>query len=159
VRFVWNEGFYFGEKHASVDFEFGLTSTDYYFVHARHFCDPTPWVHVVPPLLVPKVFSASVLVKANYSTEQNRIVNHGSSVTVVARATNTVVRPVSIIADDLRPGRGNALQNSNSPANRVSKQEKLLSTVAAEAKKRQDAETEFHKRAESEARQEKEKGQ
>jgi hypothetical protein len=104
ARFVRHEGFYFGEKHAEPDFEFGLTENDYFFVHARHFCDPNPWEHVEPAGHVTRLYRATVVVKNNYTETGSRIVNQGPSVSVVARFTNRNIRPVSVVADDLRPG-------------------------------------------------------
>lgn len=104
ARFVRNQGFFYGERQVSAGFEFELSLNDYCFVDNRHFCDAEPQRHAVPPPLLPRVFGASAVVKSNYVTVENRIVNKGPAPEFVARVTNTAVRPVPIVAADIRPG-------------------------------------------------------
>jgi hypothetical protein len=104
ARFVRHQGFYFGAKLAEGDFEFGLTATDYYFVHARHFCDPNPWEHVEPAVHVNRLYKSTVVVKNNYIVVKDRIVNQGPQVSVVAKITNKNIKPIAIQSDNIRPG-------------------------------------------------------
>jgi hypothetical protein len=105
ARYVRHEGFYFGATLASGDFEFGLTARDYFFIHARNFCDPDPWVHVVPPVRVHGFFSNTTVIKNNYTSIENKIVNQGPLVSAVSNVTNRIVVPIPIVADNILPGR------------------------------------------------------
>jgi hypothetical protein len=104
ARFVRNQGFFYRDRQASPDFEFELTLDDYCFVDNRHFCDPEPRLSRVPPHILPRVFAGSAVVRSNYSTVENRIVNQGPAPAFVERVTHAPVRRVSVIAAEVRPG-------------------------------------------------------
>jgi hypothetical protein len=104
ARFVRSQGFFYGDRQVGPDFEFELTLDDYCFVDNRHFCDPELRPHVVPPHILPRIFAASAIVRSNYSTVENRIVDRGPAPAFVERVTHVPVRPFPIVAADIRPG-------------------------------------------------------
>jgi len=104
ARYVHNDGFYYGDKRVREDFEFELTAGDYLFVNTSHFYDQNPWENVEPPSHADKLYKSTAVVKNNYSFVNNNIVNHGPSVSAVAKITNTTIKPITIVADNVKPG-------------------------------------------------------
>jgi hypothetical protein len=104
ARYDRRGGFYFGDTRAREDFEFNLTMDDYFFVSAGHLCDPHPWVNMVPSVRKEDVYRKTSYLRNSYGFENNHIINHGPAVTEIARAMNRPIRPLTIVADNLKPG-------------------------------------------------------
>jgi hypothetical protein len=104
TRYVAGHGFYFGASRAGSDFEFNLTFHDYFFVPTNRFCDPHPWVHGVPSVRQEEVFRRTSFVRNSYGFDHDHIFNRGVPVEEVSRASNSPIRPVTIVNDDLLPG-------------------------------------------------------
>ena len=104
TRYVNNEGFYFGNKRVGEDFEFNLTANDYFFMPTRNFCDPHPWMNMVPPVRTEEVYRRTEFVKNSYGFEHDHIVNRGLPVEEIFRASNKHITPVTIAHDELKPG-------------------------------------------------------
>jgi hypothetical protein len=104
TRYVNHEGFYFGASLAGVDFEFKLTLNDYHFVPTSHFCDPHPWVHMVPRARAEEVYKRTIFVRNGYGFEHDHLVNHGMPVEEVSRAVGRNIKEITIVHDQLKPG-------------------------------------------------------
>ena len=104
TRYVNNKGFYFGASLAGVDFEFNLTMNDYFFVPASHFCDPHPWINVVPSIRQEEVFRRTAFVRNSYGFEHDHIINRGVPVEEISRASNRRIQPITIVNENLKPG-------------------------------------------------------
>jgi len=104
TRYVDREGFYFGLSRAGAGFEFNLTFHDYFFVPTGRFCDPHPWVYMVPSVRREDVFRRTAFIRDSYGTEHNHIFNRGVPVEEVSRASNRRIAPLTIVHDNLRPG-------------------------------------------------------
>ncbi len=103
-RYVAHQGFYFGASRAGLDFEFNLTPRDYFFVPTRHFCDPHPWIHMVPSVRQEEVFRRTAFIRNSYGFEHGHIFNRGVPVEEISRESNRPIRPITVVHDDLKPG-------------------------------------------------------
>jgi hypothetical protein len=104
TRFDRNGGFYFGDRQVGDDFEFNLTFQDYFFLSASHFCDPHPWVNMVPSVRTEEVFRKTAFLKGSYRYENNHIVNRGPAIENISRALKKPVATVTIVPANLKPG-------------------------------------------------------
>jgi hypothetical protein len=104
TRFDRNNGFYFGDKRVGEDFEFNLGFQDYFFLSAGHFCDPHPWVNLVPTARTEEVFRRTAFLKGSYGYEHDHIVNRGPAVENISRVMNKRITPVAIVSANLKPG-------------------------------------------------------
>jgi hypothetical protein len=104
TRYVDRQGFYFGASLAREDFEFNLTINDYFFVPISHFCDPRPWVSIVPSVRQKEVYRRTAFVRHSYSFEHDHIFNRGVPVEEISRASNRHIIPITIVNEDIKPG-------------------------------------------------------
>jgi hypothetical protein len=104
TRFDRHGGFYFGDNPVGADFEFNLGMNDYFFVSAGHFCDPHPWVNMVPSVRLEEVYRKTAVIKGSYGVENNHLVNHGPSVAEISRAVNKQIKAVSVVSNAIKPG-------------------------------------------------------
>jgi hypothetical protein len=104
TRYVNREGFYFGNRRVGDDFEFNLKAHDYFFMPARNFCDPHPWMNMVPSVRAEDVYRRTDFVRNSYGFEHDHIINRGLPVEEISRASNRPITPITIVNDDLRPG-------------------------------------------------------
>jgi|WetSurMetagenome_2_1015567.scaffolds.fasta_scaffold00130_9 hypothetical protein len=104
TRFVRNQGLYYGDRLVSAEFEFNLGPVDFCFIDNRHFRDADLRPHVVPPHVVQRIFGASAIIRSNYTTVENRIVDQGPAPSFVERVTQAPVRSITVVAADVRPG-------------------------------------------------------
>jgi hypothetical protein len=104
TRYVNHEGLYFGASRAGEGFEFNLTMRDYFFVPTGRFCDPHPWVHMVPSVRQEEVFRRTAFVRNAYGFQHNHIFNRGVPVEEVSRASNRRIMPITIVHENLKPG-------------------------------------------------------
>jgi hypothetical protein len=103
--FVPNHGLFFHGRFVDDDFDFGLVTDDFYFVPVEFFCDMQIWKHRVTYRERHRLYRNTVVVRNNFRVDNQRIVNHGPSVEIVARAAKISIRPMVIETHDVgRPG-------------------------------------------------------
>jgi hypothetical protein len=104
ARYEAGVGFHFGGKHVSVDFNFGLGERDYTFVPVERVCEPTIVTYVVPRARVTTIYERTTIIENTYVVRENRIVNSGISVDIVAHASHRDIRPVVIVDASYQAG-------------------------------------------------------
>jgi len=104
TRYVNNEGFYYRDKRVNVDFEFNLTFNDYFFVPEKDFCDPHPWVYMVPTGRNRDMYRNTEHIRNSYGFEHDHIFNHGLPAEDISKITNRPVTPITIAPDNIKPG-------------------------------------------------------
>jgi len=98
------DGFYFRDARVGADFEFNLTAGDYFFLPKGNFCDPHPWVHIVPSIRAGEVYDRTVFEKNAYRFDNDHVFNGGPPVDDISRASHRDIRPVTIEQNNVRPG-------------------------------------------------------
>jgi len=112
ARFEAGVGFHFGGKHVSVDFNFGLSERDYFFVPADRFAEPVLTTYAVPQTQVTNIYNNTTVIQNNITYNDNRIINRGPAVEHVRAATKRDIQPVRIADAQVKAGepiRGNRL--------------------------------------------------
>ena len=104
ARYVNGEGFYFGAARAVDNCEFNLTVGDFCFLSIGHFCDPHPWVNLVPSVRVEEAYRKTTVIRNSYGFEHNHVYNHGPAFEEVSRASNRRLESITIVHDDIKPG-------------------------------------------------------
>lgn len=87
-----------------MDFEFHLTLHDYFFVPTGRFCDPHPWVYMVPSVRQEEIFRRTAFVRDSYGYEHGHLFNRGVPVEEVSRMSNRRIAPIAIVHENLKPG-------------------------------------------------------
>jgi hypothetical protein len=98
------DGFYFKDARVSADFEFNLTARDYFFLPKGNFCDPHPWVHMVPSIRAGEAYNRTVFEKDAYRFDHDHVFNGGPPVDDIGRSSHRDIRPVTIAPNNIRPG-------------------------------------------------------
>jgi hypothetical protein len=70
----------------------------------KNFCDPHPWMNVVPPVRAEEVYRKTEFVRNSYGFEHDHIINRGLPVEDISKASNRQIKPVTIAHDELKPG-------------------------------------------------------
>lgn len=104
TRYVDRDGFYYRGSRVSVDFEFNLTFNDYHFVPVSSFCDPHPWVHMVPRGRAEETYRRTVFVKNGYGFGHDHIINNGLPIEDITRSSGRTITSITIVHDKIRPG-------------------------------------------------------
>lgn len=109
-------GLHFGNKHVSVDLDFGITERDYTFVPVEHVCETTLTSYYVPRDQVTIVYNQTSYVRDNYRYENDRVFNRGISVEIVAERSHREIRPITVVDVNVQVGqpiRGTAVTGAS----------------------------------------------
>lgn len=98
------DGFYFHNSRVGIGFDFGLTSRDFFFLPKGNFCDPHPWVHIVPAVRAGDAFNRTAFPKDAYRFDNGHVFNGGPHIDDISRAAHREIRPITIAENTLRPG-------------------------------------------------------
>ena len=112
ARYEEGVGFHFGDKHVSVDFEFGLRERDYFFVPAEHMTETRLNTFVVPQSRVNVMYNNTTVIQNNITYNDNRIVNRGPAIEHVRAATGRNIPMIKLADASVKPGQaihGNTL--------------------------------------------------
>jgi hypothetical protein len=98
------DGFYFRNAHVGIGFDFNLTARDYFFLPNGNFCDPHPWVHIVPAIRAGDAYNRTNFEKDAYRFDNDHIFNGGPHIDDISRAAHREIRPIAIQENNVRPG-------------------------------------------------------
>ncbi len=95
-------GFFWSNKHVSLDFHFGLTERDYYFVPVEHFCAPTLVSYGYGPTQVVNIYNRTTIIKNKYVFKDKTVVNSGVAVDQVRKNSKHEVKVLRVAEADTR---------------------------------------------------------
>lgn len=93
--FVPGTGFQFRGVTVTASFDFRLDANCFVFVDLRHFADPHPHLHSVPPVRHVEIYKQTTIV--NYFVGRNNtLISHGVPVARIAAITGKDIRPMPV---------------------------------------------------------------
>jgi len=103
-RFEAGVGFSLHGKNIGFDFHAGLDESHYTFVPSGNFLDLHLGLVLEPESRRHDVYRRTKIVNNTYVYNDNRIINNGVSMTVVARATNRTIERVTVVDASIAVG-------------------------------------------------------
>jgi len=96
ARFSAGHGFYHHTVSVGVNFDFGLTASDYVFVPTSRFCDRRPYNYYLAPSHATAVFKGSTVVNDYVTVNKTTVINQGVGFQRIASATRGNIRQVAL---------------------------------------------------------------